>query len=186
MSPRTASTFVVLVRGINVGGARKLPMAELRRLCVDAGCSGVATYIQSGNVVLRSPLGAAALERELEERIATGQGHDVDVMARTVDELAAVLTSGIYGSERDATKRIVAFLKQAPPRGALRGLDLDRFAPEEVTLRGRELFFHLPNGQGRARMPDAVARAVAPIPFTARNWATVEKLHAMAAGLAGG
>lgn len=184
MSTEPATTYVVLVRGINVGGARKLPMAELRRLCADAGCSDVTTYVQSGNVALRSPSGAVALEAAIEGRILDAFGYDVAVMARTVDELASVLGSGIYASQPDATKRIVAFLKTVPPRGALRGLDPERFAPEEVTLRGRELFFHLPEGQGRAKLPDAVARAVDPIPFTARNWATVEKLHAMASELA--
>lgn len=183
MVPMAPQAYVVFVRGVNVGGARKLPMAHLRRLCTDAGCSDVTTYIQSGNVVLRAPLRAAELERAIEERIGASLGDDVAVMARSVDEVAAVLASGIYESERDATKRIVAFLKQAPPRGALRALDLARFAPEEVTLRGRELFFHLPNGQGRAKLPEAVARAVAPIAFTSRNWATVERLHAMAAAL---
>jgi uncharacterized protein (DUF1697 family) len=181
------TTSVVLVRGINVGGSNKLAMGDLRQVCVDAGCDDVATYIQSGNVVLRSPLRPAGLEAAVERGIRAVAGLEVVVMVRTFRELTAVVEGGVYADETDGTKRIVAFLKRALPAGALAKLDLAKFAPEECTLRWRELYFHLPNGQGRAKLPAAVTRATGEaVPGTARNWKTVEKLNAMAAVLEAG
>jgi uncharacterized protein (DUF1697 family) len=182
---RAKTVNVVLLRGINVGGGRKLPMADLRQICVDVGGDDVATYIQSGNVVLRSSLGAGALEGAVERRISEVAGFDTDVIVRTLAEFDDVVSSGIYADEDDGTKRVVTFLKKKPAKDALAGLDLEAFAPESCTLRGREIYLHLPNGQGRAKLPDAIARATRsnPIPGTTRNWRTVEKLHAMAVAL---
>jgi uncharacterized protein (DUF1697 family) len=171
---------VVLLRGINVGGKHKLPMADLRQLCTDVGCVDVSTYIQSGNVVARSTLSPTTLEKRLEDAIAAAAGFDVAVMVRTATDLDLVLDSGIYANENDGTKRVVAFLKTPPPADALAAVDQDQFAPERCTLRGRELFFHLPNGQGRAKLPDAALRAVAPITSTIRNWKSITTLYAMA------
>lgn len=176
------TTYAAFVRGINVGTGRKLAMTDLRRVCTDAGCDDVATYIQSGNVVLRSARRSAALESALEQGIAAVAGLDVSVMARTFGELTEVVESGVYAHETDGTKRVVVFLKKKPAAGALADLDVSRFAPEECTLRGRELYLHLPNGQGRAKLPDAIIRATKAV-GTTRNWKTVEKLYEMAAAL---
>ncbi len=184
-SSRGKTVDVVLLRGINVGGGRKLPMADLRQICIDVGGEDVATYIQSGNVVLRSSLAAGALEAAVERRISEVAGFSTDVIVRTLAEFDDVVSSGIYADEADGTKRVVIFLKKAPPKDALADLDLDALAPESYTLRGREIYLHLPNGQGRAKLPDAIARATRsrPIPGTTRNWRTVEKLQAMAVAL---
>jgi uncharacterized protein (DUF1697 family) len=179
-----STTYVVLVRGINVGKTRSLPMADFRQVCVDVGCEDVVTYIQSGNAVLRSSRAPADLEAALEAGIAAVAGFEAAVMVRTAAEWDDVRSSGVYAEEPDGTKRVVSFLKTAPPEGALDGLDTDRFLPERCTLRGRELFLHLPNGQGRAALPEALGRAMkAGPPATTRNWKTVEKLHEMATTL---
>lgn len=178
---------MVLVRGINVGKSRSLPMADFRQVCVDAGCGDVATYIQSGNAVLRSTRAPADLEDALEAGIAAVAGFEVSVMVRTAAEWADVRDSGVYAEETDGTKRVVSFLKARPPKGALDAVDAEQFRPERFTLRGRELFFHLPNGQGRAKLPEAVGKVTkGEPPATTRNWKTVEKLHEMAAGLPAG
>jgi uncharacterized protein (DUF1697 family) len=184
---KAPTTYVVLVRGINVGKTRSLPMADFRQVCADAGCEDVSTYIQSGNAVLRSTRSAADLEAALEAGIAEVAGFEVSVMVRTATEWGAVRDSGVYDEETDGTKRVVSFFKTTPPKGALDGIDAEQFLPERFTVRGRELYLHLPNGQGRAKVTEAIGKATkAGPPATARNWKTVEKLQEMVAALDGG
>jgi len=174
------TTYVVLLRGINVGKNRKLPMAELRTICVDAGCADVRTYIQSGNVVLRSAQKAPALVAELERRIRAHTGFDVPIVVRTVDELESVVARCPFDTSVDPTTLVVAFSQQRPPRGALRDLDAGAFGDEQFVLDGRDLYLSLPGGQGRSKLAAAVARTRTGAVATVRNWKTVETLLALA------
>jgi uncharacterized protein (DUF1697 family) len=75
--------YVALLRGINVGGKTKVAMAALRDICESVGCEDVVTYIQSGNVVLKSKLSAEKLRAELEAAIAAEFGFSPAVMIRS-------------------------------------------------------------------------------------------------------
>src|SRR5205807_500654 len=109
----TAVIYVVLLRGINVGGKTKVPMAALRDVCAGAGCDDVVTYIQSGNVVLSSKLSEKKLQATLEAAIAAGFGFGPAVMIRTASEMAAVLERNPY-LDADESSVHVGFL-HAPP-----------------------------------------------------------------------
>jgi uncharacterized protein (DUF1697 family) len=150
-------------------------MADLRGLLEDAGYTNVATYIQSGNVVVdhaqRSP---AALEDDIEMRIEVATGLDVAVVARSPKELAAVAAGNPF-PKADISKLHVAFLKTKPSAGATGALAAQAFAPEEFAVRGREVYLHLPNGMGRAKAPPVVLKAMK-VPATVRNWQTLTKL----------
>jgi len=166
--------WVGLLRGVNVGGARKLAMAELRSAVAGLGATDVETYIQSGNVVFTHPeRSGATLEAELERALGT------TVMCRTQAELAKIVRDNPYpGTE--GTKLVVWFLKEQAVTTDLRQVDVARFAPEEFTPHGRELYLYLPNGQGRAKLPPVLGKHVPDC--TARNWQTVTKLSEMASG----
>lgn len=167
-------TWVALLRGVNVGGARKLPMAELRTIVASAGARDVTTYIQSGNVVFTHPGRAAAtLEGGLERRIEDATGLDVTVMLRSPAQLAKVVRANPY-PKAEATKLVVLFLKGRADPGTLRTVDPGAFAPESFVVAGPEVYLHLPHGQGRAKLPVALGRVLPP--STARNWQTVTKL----------
>ena len=172
--------YVVLLRGINVGGKAKVPMAALRDTCTAAGCEDVVTYIQSGNVVLKSKLTADKLRAALEDAIGAAFGFNPAVMIRTAKELAAVVDRNPYagGDEKDVH---VGFLHAAPnaaTKKCLAGIDC---APEELTVAGREVYLHLPNGMGRAALPVQMERCLRPTPITVRNWRTVTKLVELSA-----
>ena len=170
-------TFIALVRGINVGGHHKVAMSDLRALCEDAGCRDVVTYIQSGNVVFTGSGSKEKIEAGLERRLKQATGFDLSVIVRSASEWAKVVRNNPYpGTE--PTKLVVSFLKQAPPRAALAAIDVAAFAPEEFTAKGREIYLHLPNGQGRAKLPQALNRI--PGAATTRNWQTVLKLLELA------
>ena len=175
------TVYVALLRGINVGGNRKLAMADLRDAIAGAGGSDVATYIQSGNAVFRHPGKARPLTPKLEAAIAGIAGFDVPVTLRTADELAAVIASTPFPTS-EPTQLHVSFLDEPPPAGAFDAIDRAGLAPEDFALIGREVFLHLPNGIGRSKLPQALGLYTRH-PATTRNWRTVVTLHDLAVGL---
>ena len=156
-----------------------LAMAALRAALVAAGCTDVETYIQSGNVVLTPPRGAAKdLQPWLTRTVSEVAGFDVPVVVRTAAEMVRAVERNPYPGA-SGTQLHVVFFASPPGRDALDALDLAAFAPEECELVGRELYLHLPNGMGRAKLPAALekaARNTKAEPGTARNWNTVLKL----------
>ena len=172
--------YVALLRGINVGGKTKIAMAALRDTCASVGCEDVATYIQSGNVVLESKLTADKLRAALEEAIAKDFGFNPAVMIRTAKEIAAVVDRNPYTGTDDKTLH-VGFLHAAPNAATKKCLGAIDCAPEELTVAGRDIYLHLPNGMGRAALPVRMERCLRPTPVTVRNWRTVTKLVELSA-----
>ena len=172
---------MALLRGVNVGG-RKLSMAALKAALEEAGCRDVVTYIQSGNVVLTPPKPAPKdLRAWLEKQISPVAGFDVAVVVRTDAELRKTIERNPYPNA-SGTQLHVVFFEAAPPKPFI---DQTEFAPEEFTLVGKDLYLHLPNGMGRAKLPIALEKAGRKAkgdPGTARNWNTVLKLLEMATG----
>ena len=174
---------VVLLRAVNVGG-RTLSMAALRDTLAAAGCTDVATYIQSGNVVLTTPKGAPRnVQAWLEGLITELAGYEVPVVLRTLAEMQQTVARNPY-PQASGPQLHVVFFAADPPTAIVDGLDLAPFAPEHCTLVGRDLYLHLPNGMGRATLPLALdkagRKARPPSIGTARNWNTVVKLLDMA------
>jgi uncharacterized protein (DUF1697 family) len=167
--------YVVLLRGINVGGKTKIAMAALRDTCASVGCEDVVTYIQSGNVVLESKLTADKLRAALEGAIAGEFGFNPAVMIRTVKEISAVVDRNPFAGTDDKTVH-VGFLHAAPDAATKKCLGAIDCAPEELTVVGRDIYLHLPNGMGRAALPVQMERCLRPTPVTVRNWRTVTKL----------
>lgn len=169
------TSFIVLLRAVNVGGTGKLPMTELRALCERLGFSDVRTYIQSGNVVLRSPLTEAGVTAGLAAALAERMGKPVGVISRTLAELHATLRANPF-PDALPSKVGVQFLPVVPATNALAGIATP--GREAVALIGRELFIHYPDGIGRSklRLPAMVADG------TMRNLNTVRALAALAAG----
>jgi uncharacterized protein (DUF1697 family) len=169
------AVFVALLRAINVGGTGKLAMADLVKLCADAGFTGATTYIQSGNVVFRSRANEAKVKTALERALAVKLGKPVGVLVRSAAELDQVVADNPFG-DAPPNRIIVSFLDEAPPRAALAGVTSP--GGEQLVLHGRELYIHYPHGQGPSKFK---------VPFaavsTGRNLNTVTKLAAMARAL---
>jgi len=171
---------VVLLRGINVGGNKRVKMEDLKGWFEAAGCSDVATYIQSGNVVLKAAGAAEALAKKLEAAIVKGAGFESRIVLRTKEEWAAAMKACPFDPKKADPKKLnVGFLRDAPKAGALADVDPKAYAPEEFALRGRELYLLLPDGVGKIKLPlPAFEKKLGP--FTVRNWNTVEKLAELA------
>jgi uncharacterized protein (DUF1697 family) len=171
-------TFVALLRGINVGGKTIVPMPELRSLFASLGVEDVTTYIQSGNVVFSSSSGdGQALAVAIETQIADKFGLDTTVLIRTPTELAEIAGSNPFlGRETDLTKLHVVFLGGPPTAGAVDELDPKRSPPDEFSVRGSEIYLHLPNGAGRSKLTIDYFEKRLGVRATARNWKTLTKL----------
>lgn len=169
---------VALLRAVNVGKDRAVPMKDLSALFTKLGAREVVTYIQSGNVVFVPSKGltAAALSEAIEERF----GFAVPVVVRTHAELRRALSTNPFlakGADRKALH--VAFLSAVP--ASSNELDPQRSPGDETALVGADLFLHLPNGVGKSKLTNAYLDRALGVIATVRNWNTVEKLAELSA-----
>ena len=175
--------FVALLRGINVGGHNTVPMADLRALGEGLGWSGVATYIQSGNLVFEAADKADALERVLEAAIADRFGTQVAVIVRTARQWASHVASNPFleAAEAEPNKLMLCLAKKAPRADCEAALQERARDGEEVRLVGDTLWIHYPEGAGRSRLSPSLLDRLVGSPVTARNIRTAQKLEAMLA-----
>lgn len=168
------TTWIALLRAVNVGGTGKLPMADLRALCEAAGFDDVRTYIASGNVVFGSALAAARVKRTLEDALLAYGGKKLGVALRSASEMAEVLAANPFADA--APNRCVAiFLDDPPPVDTLKSL-IGR-QDERIALGKREVYVDYGGG-----MRDSKLRIPAAKQGTARNFNTIAKLVDMASG----
>lgn len=180
---------VLLLRGINVGGRNRLPMADLRALVGELGLVDAATYLQSGNVV-GTPTGdrpaadvAAELAVAVADRLAADRGLTVPVIARTGGEWADVLAQNPFRADEDDPTRLhVTFLARAPDPDAVAALAsvADPARADRYAAVGRHLYLHLPDGYADTPLQNAVLEKRLGTTATTRNWRTVVALGALA------
>jgi uncharacterized protein (DUF1697 family) len=177
--------YAAMLRGINVGGHKRIAMADLRRLFEGLGAENVQTYVQSGNVVFDSATAnPAELARRIREAIQADLGHDIAVLLRTHAEMAAVASTRPFGSDDDA-HLYVTFLADVPEPSRARALDAAAFAPDEFEIRGAEAYLHFPNGYGNSKLTNEWFEKRLGVAATTRNWRTVNAL-AQLSGSKGG
>jgi uncharacterized protein (DUF1697 family) len=175
------AVHVAMLRGINLGPNRRVPMAELRALLSGAGYEDVRTYVQSGNIVLASAARPARVERELRTLISGRFGFDVPVIVRSRAQLAAVVKADPLGHVVEDPKRYqVSFLAEKPPAELVRRMEERAAESERVVAQGREIYAWHPDGVARSKLWNELAGRGLGITATARNWTTVTTLLDMA------
>lgn len=164
-------SVVAWIRGVNVGKSARLAMADLRAIAASCGFENPRTYLQSGNLVVDTDAAPNAVATALEDAIAAQTPISPAVVGRSARQLRSVVAANPYvGRTDDPTKVHVVFHRE--PIGALH-LDVAGFLPEELTVRGRDVYLFLPNGVGRSPLAQALdKRRPAPV-ATTRNWRTV-------------
>jgi uncharacterized protein (DUF1697 family) len=174
--------YVAMLRGINVGGNKKIKMDKLRSSFEALGLEQVKTYIQSGNVVFKTAkVSPVALSRKLEERILGDFGFSVSVISRTVDEIQNTIANNPFLNQPgiDLEKLHVAFLSEAPTPAALKKLAELTLAPDRSRSLGKEVYFYFPNGVSGSSLWKHPLDRVLSVEATMRNWKTVNALHQM-------
>lgn len=173
--------MIALLRGINVGGHRKLPMAELRVVAATLGFQKIESYIQSGNLVFAWTGTPAAAEAALEEAIAGRFGFPVDVIVRTGAQWAAYAAGSPFPDAAEARPNLLHLgLSKRPPRPDAAALLRPRAAAgERIEVHGDAIWVDYAGGAGRSKLSPAVLDRAVGSPVTARNFSTVQKLAEM-------
>ena len=173
-----SETYVALLRGINVGGRNKLPMKDLVRLFVEAGCDNPRSFIQSGNVVFRAdPAVAAGLPDFIAAKIATDFGYRTPVLLRTIAQMRHVMSNNPFlheGASKDTLH--VMFLADRPSQSQVDTLDPNRSPPGAFRVRGQDVYLHLPLGVADTKLTNSYFDSKLGTVSTGRNWRTVTKL----------
>ncbi|MFE9452281.1 DUF1697 domain-containing protein [Streptomyces sp. NPDC006739] len=174
------TTYAALLRGINVGGRNKLPMAELRQLMEGLGHDRVRTHLQSGQAVFASGHGdEESLAAELTAAIERSFGFPVDVIVRDHTYLTAVVEACPFpAAELEARQLHVTYLSAPVTPERFADIDRDAHLPEEFALGDRALYLYAPDGLGRSKLAEALSRRriTKDLIATTRNWNTVVKL----------
>ncbi|MEV0125675.1 DUF1697 domain-containing protein [Streptomyces sp. NPDC050703] len=176
-------TYAALLRGINVSGHKKVPMAELRTLIEGLGHGGVRTYLQSGNAVFTAAGDdedslAAGLRTAVEEHF----GFAADVLVRDGAYLRAVADACPFPAAGLAPKQLhVTYFSAPVDADRFAAVDRPAYAPEDFGLGDRALYLYAPDGLGRSRLAERLARpgVTRGLVATTRNWNTVTRLVEM-------
>lgn len=178
------TTFIALLRGINVGGHKPVPMGELRALCAQLGLTDVQSYIQSGNLLFGSgqPATAASIESALEGAIAERFGFPVDVLVRDASAWPALVAGNPLRTESEKQPSLVmlALAKRRPDPGAVTALRGRAQAGERIEAAGEAIWIHFAGGAGRSKLSPGLIDRLVGSPVTTRNWRTVLKLAELA------
>jgi len=174
--------YIALLRGINVGKAKRVPMADLRALMEDLGLAGVRTLLNSGNAVFDAKGGSAAsLARKLRAAILAKTGVDCEVIVKSADDLAAAIAEHPLRRHADDDARmLVMFTQEASALAELKALEDQDWSPEAFAVGEHAAWLWCANGIIESHVSKAVGKVLKER-GTARNWATVQKLQAMVA-----
>jgi uncharacterized protein (DUF1697 family) len=182
---KASGGFVALLRGINVGGNKRVPMAELRTLATELGWQQVETYIQSGNLVFVSSGSSAASEEALEKAIAAHFGFRVEVIVRSAAAWQGYAVGTPFPDAQAARpNRLLLGLSKHPPKPeAAERLRAYAKAGERLQVVGDALWIDFADGIGPSKLSPAVLDRAVGSTVTARNWRTVQTLAQLLDGV---
>ncbi|KPK12231.1 MAG: hypothetical protein AMJ68_02630 [Acidithiobacillales bacterium SG8_45] len=172
-------TYITLLRGINVSGQKKIRMAELKALYESVGHQDVKTYIQSGNVLLRSRAAKeSSISRGIEDAIRKNFGYPVTVLVRTPGDLEKIVKNNPYLENRsvDRSRLYVTFLLNSPEPGLAEAAAEIESGDDTFRVAGMEVFVYCPGGYGKTRLSNTFFEKKLKQVATTRNWNTVNKL----------
>ena len=178
------TTYVGLVRAINVGGHNRVAMSALRDLMTRLDFADGRTLLQSGNIVFRSAArSTAALERRLEAGTAGQLDLRAEWFVRSATEWQAIMVANPFPEQarRDPARLIVMLLKKAPTASDVAALRKAITGPETVHATGTHAYLTYPTGIGTSRLTTALLESRLGTRGTARNWNTVRRLAALTA-----
>lgn len=172
--------YIALLKGINVGGHKKVSMAELREILTKEGFQNVQTYIQSGNVVLQSSEKTAEVEDKIQKSIMAHFGFDVSVIVKLREELQTIFDASPFSKDKKENSYFI-MLNKIPGRELLKEVESISFENEEVIIKKDALYFHSSAGYGNAKFNMTVYERKLKVFGTARNYNTMVKLLSLSA-----
>lgn len=177
-------TRVALLRGINVGGAKSVPMAELTKCGRDLGWEAVSTYLRTGNLLFAAPGSDDQVAADLARALKARLGLSVDVIIRNAAQLAELVSRHPFAAG-DPAREVIACADRVISAEAVARLESLAVGGEQVRVQGADIFAAFPNGQAASRLAAGLGKAVHPASATARNLNTMTKLVELLGSAAG-
>ena len=178
----STSTYIALLRGINIGPHKRIKMEALQRSLRELGFADVKTYIQSGNVVFKTATtDTTRLANKIEKKLLSAFGFPVPAIVRTPSELHQLVQKNSFLKEAgiDTSKLHVTFLSGSPEKAVLKSLDTIAAGPDRARWNEKEIYLHCPNGYGETKLSNGALEKALTVTATTRNWKTVTKLYEM-------
>lgn len=171
------SRKIAILRGINVGGRRKVLMADLKSLCESKGLKNVKTYIQSGNVLFDSEIEDSALEAMLEKAITDQFGFDVPVLVRTEKEFeTSIKNNPFFDKNTDIKQLHLTFLKEKPNKENIEKIVSQDYTPDQFKIIDNDIFILCLGKYHQSKLTNNFFENKLQVGATTRNWKTVLKL----------
>lgn len=178
------TTYISILRGINVSGQKLIRMADLEKLYEGLGFSNILSYIQSGNVIFRTGLSVTVKELsvKIEEAIQQKYGFYVPVIIRTLEEMKEAIGSNPFlkGPGHPTEKLYITFLEDKPQLANIEKINHFDFLPDKFVIIEREVFLDCAGGYGTTRLSNTFFENKLKVKATTRNWNTVNKLVELA------
>lgn len=167
---------ISMLRGVNLGSHNRIKMDALRSLYESLGLEDPRTYVQSGNVIFRTrQRNTKKLATMIQDAIEKTFKFRPALILRTIEELRNTIAATPFAQQRNLHpgKILVTFLADNPSDDAAANLAAFKSYPEEIHLKGRELYIYFPNGAGRSKLPWSQVEKFLKVTGTARNWNSV-------------
>jgi len=170
-------TFLSILRGINVGGQKKVPMAELKILYEELNFKNVKTFIQSGNVIFQTK-NAKDLSKRIEQKILNTYHFNVPVIIRTTEEMQNIINENQFHKEGNINinKLHVTFLADYPAQARIDEIVKSNFEPDRFYIAGKEVYLYCPDGYGSTKLTTNFFESRLKVIASTRNWKTTNEL----------
>lgn len=175
-------TIISLLRGINVGGNKKIKMADLRDLYKSLGYANIKTLLQTGNVVFQSETDdLEQIQSTIEEGIQAHYGFDVDILMLTPEDFKTIVEAHPFtdAQAEDPRKLVFVFLNAQPDASAVDALRDNHTGREIIDMGEHALYIYYTDGQGRSKLDHSRIERPLNVKATARNWNTTMKIRAL-------
>jgi uncharacterized protein (DUF1697 family) len=180
------TTYISILRGINVGGAKKILMNDLKEIYEGLGFREVITYIQSGNVIFQSGdfISNELAAETIRNAIFKKYGYEVPVLMRTVEEMQNTLKNNPFPKNKNNNpeKMHVTLLAELPEQQQLEKIRKYDYSPDRFEIIGKDVFLYCPNGYGTTKLSNSFFESRLKVSATTRNWKTVNALVEIATG----
>lgn len=176
------STYISILRGINVSGQKLIKMNRLREMYDRLGFQNSATYVQSGNVVFNAPgNNPKDLEQKISDQLHKDFGFDVPVIVLTVEQLEKIINNNPFVNDRDKDPAhfYVTFLSSEPDTMDSESIERKK-QTEEICFTNRAVYLYCPAGYGKTKLNNNFLESKLKVTATTRNWKSTNKLHEMA------
>ncbi len=173
------TTYICILRGINVGGNRMIKMDALRLLMSELACSNVKTYIQSGNIVFQSEAkDETVLEQKISETITSTFGFDVPVMVINATKWSAILAKNpfLQDKNKEASFLHITFLAEKPTEENKQKIQAAQFQDDDFVIIDKVVYLYCPNGYSNSKLTNGFLENKLKTTATTRNWKTCKEL----------